>query len=237
MPRSIKTLADINKRRRHTRRVLVYIGIPFVIATVLFSAKVASMSLIANTTVGSYTAQEFTEANQSAERQKLVNIIEGYKAYYNTGTTLIALGSYDSAIGELTTALDMTKDEPKLQCNIRANLAVAYEKTADGKQDDKDAASKLYELAKTTISEADESCRQEGSQSDNSMKDTESRIESKEQEQQDEDTQPPPTPDEQQSQQIEEQINGTAESRQDDEQDREAAKGSPDGKPPVDKPW
>lgn len=239
MTKPKRTLDEVNERRRKVRRILMYIGIPFLIATIVFGAKVVSMNLIAKNTFELYTQQSFSEANLSAERQKIFNVFEGYKAYYNSGTTMISLAAYDDSIAEFKTALGMTKDQPKLQCDVRANLAVAYEKYGDSYvSTDKKKMDKLYESAKKTIAAAHPTCRKGGTQSDNSMTDTEDRIEGKQQkEAEQEQEEVPPTPDEEQIEEIQDQSDGSAEDRTNDEQDNPMGDGTDIGKPPVEKPW
>jgi len=237
-------LAAVNRRRKHLRKWMLIAIIPVAIAILLYGVKVVSMTAFAETTLKTYTNGDLTTAQQSASRLKFANWFEPWKAYFDNGTTMVALGSYDLAVPELDEARaryesgkDLKAKEIKeVSCKIRGNLAIAYEGLGDNQITDKkiDEAQKSYDSAKSIIKDCD----------DENNSDTKERLDTKSSgEAQEQPAEPEPTQEEVDA--IQEQLDANNEERQDDESsdasntsgdytDEDGDQNSPE---PVDKPW
>lgn len=117
---------------RRRRRAMVW-GLPFSLVALLVAAKLISMVLVGQATVAKYEDADYEGALNSAQQQKILNVIEQWKAPYSTGTTYLQLGLNDEARAELESALPLAGGID--QCPVRSNLAIAIERQGDAMLD------------------------------------------------------------------------------------------------------
>ena len=164
-------------RLRRRRKRLMLVGLPFALLALLLAAKFASMLVIGNRTVATYTEGDYEGALNSAQQQKLVNLFEPWKAPYNTGTVYLQLGLNPEARLELEGALSLASGAD--QCPVRSNLAIAIERIGDAElaAGDPDAARTTWEAALAVLEAAPPECPQ--SSSSDPMADTDERLRAK----------------------------------------------------------
>lgn len=234
-------LGAINRRRAKRRRILALAGLPLVALTLLFGLKVGSMYIFTSLSINSYNGSDFNAASQNAERTKIINIFETWKAPFNTGTSLISLGAYDGAVDNLKDSLQLFLNElhnpnnPQvhaIECKIRGNLGVAYEGKADLLIVDKrfDEAQKVYDESLDVM----ESC-----EDNDSVSESIERVQGKKNGDEAEDE---PEPSEEQQEEIEQQLNDNNEKQEEDESSSGQSEDGDDGgssseSEQVDKPW
>lgn len=170
-------------RREHLRKLrkrrgrLMLIGIPFAVLALVVAGKFLSMTMIANNTVSSYSDGEYEAALNSAQQQKIVNVVEQWKAPYNTGTVYLQLGLNPEARVELEAALPLASGAD--QCPIRSNLAIAIERIGDqaATDGDPDAAVTAYQQGLAVLTQAPPECPETTSATP--MEETQARLEAK----------------------------------------------------------
>jgi len=212
---------------------------PAILFVAFFATKVLSMNYFAHNASTSFIEEEYTTSQQNGDRQKLLNFFEPWIAYYNSGTSLLALGAYQEATADLGMSLSLT-DDPMIQCDIRANLAIALERAGDeyAIDDNFDLAQSSFDKSREVLDAADESCLDDQSDPDSSesIEGTQERLDNKgviditmpEEEE----------PDNAAQEQLQEQIDQNAENRQQEEDVQRAEGGAPlPDSQPVDKPW
>ncbi|MGO2111252.1 MAG: hypothetical protein ACTH31_06525 [Pseudoclavibacter sp.] len=174
------------RKMRQRRKRLMLLGIPLAIVLLLVSAKLISMTVIANRTVAAYEIADYEGALNSAQQQKFLNLVERWKAPYNTGTVYLQLGLYDNARVELEAALPLASGAD--ECPIRSNLAIAIERIGDthAQGGDQAAATEAWQQGLAVLSQAPAECPD--STSAVPMSETHQRLEEK--------LNPPEAPDE-----------------------------------------
>ncbi|MBF4458034.1 hypothetical protein [Pseudoclavibacter sp. VKM Ac-2867] len=233
-PRS--ALPDAARAVKRRRRFIVF-SIPFALLAAAFATKLISMSVIADRTVALYSEADYEGSMNSAQQQKFVNILEGWKAPYNTGTSMLQLGLLDEARSELETALPMA--EPPQQCPIRANLAITIERLGDARlaADDTAGAVALWQEALAVVDARDPSCA--STEFEPPTAESTERIQQKLQEQSEaqepsEGEEPPESTQSPEMTELEEKLEQNQQDRQ-DELDQE--RGETEGDSSYDKPW
>lgn len=227
-------LAALRRRRKH----LMLWAIPVAVLVLLVALKLISMVMIGNRTVQSYAAGDHETALNSSQQQKFLNVIEQWKAPYNTGTVYLQLGLNPEARVELEEALGLASGTD--QCPVRANLAIAIERIGDASAEggDRAAAEQAYQQALTVLQEAPPECQQSSSASP--MNETQERVEQKldpqsgEGEEEGEQNGQNEGPDGQTIDELEEQLGNNQDDRQDQITEDEN-QSSNDGY--TDKPW
>lgn len=167
---------QLSKLRRRRKRLML-IGIPFALVALLIAAKFLSMTLIANRTVSSYAAVDYETSLNSAQQQKFLNVVEQWKAPYNTGTVYLQLGLNPEARAELEAALPLASGAD--ECPVRANLAITIERIGDqaAANGDGEAARIAYEEGVAVLAQAPADCPETTSATP--MADTQQRLEAK----------------------------------------------------------
>ncbi|GGA58805.1 hypothetical protein GCM10011490_05960 [Pseudoclavibacter endophyticus] len=165
------------RRLRRRRKRLMLLGIPVAILALLVAAKFLSMTVIANRTVSAYEVADYESALNSAQQQKFLNVVEQWKAPYNTGTVYLQLGLNQEARTELEAALPLASGAD--ECPIRSNLAIAIERIGDqhDADGDGDAAREAWQQALAVLSQAPAECPD--STSSVPMSETQQRLEAK----------------------------------------------------------
>ena len=237
----MKDLREINRKRKSIRKWMLIAAIPAMLAVALYGVKVISMNEFASSSSASYVNGDMTAAQQSAGRLKFANWFETWKASFNNGTTLIALGSYDLAVPELKTALSdfeqgkdiKDKKVKEISCEIRGNLAIAYEGFGDNQITDKefDKAQSSYDEAKAVIKDCD----------DESSNGTKERLDEKEKATEGDEQPKEDEPTKEEVEEIQDQLDKNNEDRQDEESSEDNGEveggGGDSTSEPVDKPW
>jgi tetratricopeptide (TPR) repeat protein len=246
---TIRSFEEENKRRKTLRLVLFLISIPFLCMITLFGLKVLDMTTNATESVNFFNEDNFTESANAADKQKENNFIQPWLAYYNAGTAMAGDKNYESGVEDLTKALELVGDKVA-QCQIRANLAVAYEKYGDEFTQAKNTleAETQYASALKVIEEAPQDCFPPNSGSSESeegesLEGTEERVESKQEGGEGGDK--PATPDDEGSEatpaeatpeeKIEKQLEQSNEDRASNEAEERGSESTPSN--PVEKPW
>lgn len=175
------TLAERNERERlraqKLRKRLFLWAIPLAILVALLAIKLISMSIVGGRSVSLYEGGDYEGSLNSSQQQKFVNIIERWKAPYNTGTNYLQLGLLPEARAELESALPLAS--PLEQCPIRSNLAITLERMGDAElaAGRVNEARDLWMQGLTVLDQAAPECDE--STSDEPMDDTQQRIEEK----------------------------------------------------------
>jgi tetratricopeptide (TPR) repeat protein len=212
--------------------------IPAILVAAFMVIKVTSMNFFAGAVVSSFASSEYTSSQQNSDRLKLINAFEPWIAYYNSGTSLLALGAFFEAAKDLEVSLTLTAD-PLIKCDIQANLAVAYEQYGEELiiDDQFDEAQAYFDRAQEVIDSTDERCRDGETNPDaaNSLNNTQDRLDGKEEEE------PPPPqepePSERQQEELQEEIDQNREDQQEQEDQQRAGGGGLPESEPIDKPW
>ncbi|MGO1398905.1 MAG: hypothetical protein ACTHYJ_11010 [Brevibacterium yomogidense] len=168
-------------RHRSSRGRLIAAG-----AVILVLLAVAAWSGLTHWQLARASAQfesgDYTAAQESADRFLDMSPFERHKGHFAAGTALAGDGALDEAEAELETALSTApaRDE----CAVRVNLALVQEGQADAFRDadDVDAANDRYDAARTTLREAPEECRPDGSGQDEEMDSQEQRVDESQEE-------------------------------------------------------
>ncbi|KAB1657303.1 hypothetical protein F8O01_08655 [Pseudoclavibacter chungangensis] len=215
---------------RRRRRAMVW-GLPFSLVALLVAAKLISMVLVGQATVAKYEDADYEGALNSAQQQKILNVIEQWKAPYSTGTTYLQLGLNDEARAELESALPLAGGID--QCPVRSNLAIAIERQGDAMLDagDSEGARDHWTQALAVLEQQPAECTESTSKA--AMDESEQRIRAK--------LDPPPpdaaqepeeTPPPEQEDELEDQLEENQQDRQDliDENSGSGGGGT-------DKPW
>ncbi|PPF47128.1 hypothetical protein C5B85_02315 [Pseudoclavibacter sp. AY1F1] len=230
---ALPSAAAAAKRRRR----FILFSIPFALIAAAFAAKLISMSVIADRTVALYSEPDYEGSMNSAQQQKFVNILESWKAPYNTGTSMLQLGLLDEARSELETALPLA--EPPQQCPIRANLAITIERQGDARlaADDTAGAVALWQEALAVLDARDPSCA--STEFEPPAVESTERIQQKLQQQSEtqepnEGEEPPESTQSPEMTELEEKLQQNQQERQ-DELDQE--RGETEGDASHDKPW
>jgi|GEM_PF-2417649 len=183
VPPSLEVLERIDRRERmRRRRRLMLWPIPIALIMLLVAAKLLAMTIIAHVALGQYNEEDYESSLNTSQLNKHANVVERWKAHYNTGTSALQLNILDQARAELEQALSLAR--PQDACPIRANLAITIERQGDAALEagDPDRARALWQEAKQVLAEQHESCSE--SSSGQPMQQTDQRLDEKLQEQQ-----------------------------------------------------
>lgn len=170
-------LLAAERRRRRQRRIFVLVAVPLAIVMGLIGCKLIAQHIAASVVTGQYADGNFEGALNTSSQLHWLNIVETWKADYNTGTSLLAAEAYDEARAAFESALGLA--QPREQCPIRANLAITIESQGDDayfKSDFENAHAHYVEALKV-ITEADPTCAD--SSATGSLRESEPRIREK----------------------------------------------------------
>lgn len=144
---------------RRLRRRLILFSLPVVIVVFAIAVKLVAMTLMGSFATAAYEREDYPQVVNLSRAQTVLNVIDPWKAHYNTGTALAKQGLIDAARPELERALELAA--PDQQCPVRVNLALTIEAQGDaivaasGKTPE---AVDLYQQSLAVIQAADESC-------------------------------------------------------------------------------
>ncbi|MCB7134977.1 hypothetical protein [Cellulosimicrobium marinum] len=135
------------RRARLRRRGWWVLGtLPLVLALVLFGFKLALLAPLASFARHDYDDGAYADAAGTYGAQRTLNLVDPWKAHFNTGTALAAeqnTWSLYDATTSLHRAYELAEGEtPEVRCAVQTNLALAYELTGDDElaQADEEAA-------------------------------------------------------------------------------------------------
>ena len=125
--------ADALRARRLRRRALMLLlPVPLLVAALVLGLKLAFLPVTASYASDRYEARDYTEAATSFGLHKTMNVVDPWKAWFNTGTASHRAGDDSSAITDLHRAYDLAEDEePLVRCQVQVNLSIAYETSGD----------------------------------------------------------------------------------------------------------
>ena len=171
------------RKRPYDPRVSKRIGIavvaslPVAVLLGVVIIKLVFMMLFAQLSIG-YAASGDYKAALSVARWNLIgNVVDPWRAYYNTGTAELGLELYDDSRNSLSYALQ-TAPLPE-SCMVRTNLALAIEGQGDiaNEIDEFEQAALYYDQAVAMLDNMPDECASE-SPSDSDSSDSESEDES-----------------------------------------------------------
>ncbi len=90
----LRSYEEENLRRKKFRLVFLFIAIPLLAIILIYDGKIASMFSNAQASVDHFAAQEYDQSRDAGDKQKNLNFIESWLAYYNAGTARVALHTY-----------------------------------------------------------------------------------------------------------------------------------------------
>ncbi|MBD7951441.1 MULTISPECIES: hypothetical protein [Oerskovia] len=124
--------AAMRTRRLRRRALLLLLPLPLLVAALVLGAKLVSLPVVASYASGRYDAGDYTDAAASFGLQKTMNLVDPWKAWFNTGTAAHRAGDDTAAISDLHRAYDLAEDEePMVRCRIQVNLSISYETSGD----------------------------------------------------------------------------------------------------------
>ncbi|OCI32252.1 hypothetical protein [Oerskovia enterophila] len=124
--------AALRSRRLRRRALLLLLSIPLLIAALVLGTKLAFLPVIASMGSDRYDAGDHSGAADLFDLQKTMNVVDPWKAWFNTGTARHRTGDDYTAISDLHRAYDLAEgEEPMVRCRIQINLSIAYETSGD----------------------------------------------------------------------------------------------------------
>jgi tetratricopeptide (TPR) repeat protein len=144
---------------KQTRRRMVLLSLPVVLLALFVAWKLISMPLLAQRGIDAYEQGNFDRSIEASDSLMFLNVAEPWIPYFNRGTAHAAGQAYSDATDDLAEALERAPRERR--CEVRVNLALAWEKQGDSYFDAGyfAGAIKLYETAKAVLDAgADEGC-------------------------------------------------------------------------------
>ncbi|MHA7134690.1 hypothetical protein [Oerskovia turbata] len=130
-PRSPRAAA-VRTRRLRRRALLLLVPLPVLVVALALGAKLALLPLLASSAADRNAAGAHASAAEIFGLQKTANVVEPWKAWFNTGTATHEAGDDPTAISDLHRAYDLARDEaPMVRCRVQINLSIAYETSGD----------------------------------------------------------------------------------------------------------
>lgn len=202
----LKTFDEINASRKRTRIISTLILIPFLLVVGFLGYKISEMYITSQIAIDKFASSEAEETSDEqretdlAEADKLTAGLENgffvdrWIALYNRGTVLTANTEYAQAIEKFQLAINEISSEDPNVCLIYANLAIANERYGDefAANDATTDAEYWYDQALLVVENAPAICSpppnngegdsEEPTEAEESLENTEERVEGKQQE-------------------------------------------------------
>lgn len=176
---------------------MFWISIPFAIVGLVFSFKFLSLAPTAQQAIDAFDRGSYETSASVSSSLLEWNIVEQWIPYFNRGDALMAGEAYVEAIDDLEKALELAPAEK--QCDVRVNLALAWELLADGYVEGGfyQGAVLLYEASEAVINAAGDECapppNEQPEDSSQQIEESKERVEEKKQDAEDRrDAQPKP---------------------------------------------
>jgi hypothetical protein len=124
------------RRARLRRRAWWLVGtLPVVLALVVLGVRLTAMVPLATFAKGDYDDGEHADAAGTYGSLRTLNLVEPWKAHFDTGTAQAAAGdvwNLAEAVRSLDEAYALAADEPpEVRCMVQTNLALAHELSGD----------------------------------------------------------------------------------------------------------
>jgi len=98
----------------------------------VLGVKLAFLPVIASMGSDDYDTGDYSGAADLFDVQKTMNVVDPWKAWFNTGTARHSSGDDYTAINDLHRAYDLAEgEEPMVRCRIQINLSISYETSGD----------------------------------------------------------------------------------------------------------
>ncbi len=136
-----------------SRRRLLLGVLPVCLLLLGFAGKVAVMEQAAHTGLAAYRAGDFRAAGGAFDRNRSLNVLEGWVAPFDTGDARYRAGDFEGAVEDFTVALDAVPHAQ--ECTVRINLAMAYERLGDAaaERGDSAGARTAYEAGRVALTD------------------------------------------------------------------------------------
>ena len=147
-----------DQKRTFRRWLMFWISLPVAIVGLVFSFKLLSMAPTAQTAIDAFDRGSYQTSADVSSSLLEWNIAEQWIPYFNRGDALLGSESYVESIDDLEKALELAPVEK--QCDVRVNLALAWELLADGYVEGGfyQGAVLLYEASEAVMDAAGEEC-------------------------------------------------------------------------------
>ncbi|WP_265520122.1 hypothetical protein [Oerskovia flava] len=144
--------ARLRTARLRRRRLLLGVTAPLMLVALVLGFKLAFLPVMASFALSSYEEGDFRRAASVYGSQRTLNIVEPWKAHFNTGTANLQDGAYYDAITSLRVAYDHAVDaEPMVRCTIQTNMSLAYEDMGDSDMEYAEQVSAELEAVETAL--------------------------------------------------------------------------------------
>lgn len=149
---------DFEVIRKRRCKQLLRIALPIVAILLLVASKLLTPALFTHQAVLGISSQQYSAALKWLAPLKIINVIEPYKAYYNSGIAYYGQQQYTDAEQSFRRALEKSNGEN--ECKIRINLILSIEKDADQLRanNDIDGAIVRYDGAKAVLLDSQAPC-------------------------------------------------------------------------------
>jgi tetratricopeptide (TPR) repeat protein len=119
-----------NRARLRLRRKLLLFGLPVVLVLTVLAGWILSRPLIAADALIDYSRGGFTSSADTFGSLLEPNVLEPWIPYFDRGVALAAAEDYVPAIDDFERALTLVPESR--ECEVVVNLALGWEKLADG---------------------------------------------------------------------------------------------------------
>jgi len=233
------------QKRKLRRWLMFWISLPVAIVGIVFSFKLISMVPTAQMAIDAFDRGSYETSATVSSSLLDWNLAEQWIPYFNRGDALLGGEYYVEAIDDLEKALELAPVEK--QCDVRVNLALAWELLADGYVAGGfyQGAVLLYEASEAVMDAAGDECApppdEQPEDSSQQLKESQERVEEKKEDAESRrDAQPQPeegdsqTETERKLEELGQNESEGAQEKADDDSGERAGEG--DGGYP-DKPW
>ncbi len=116
---------------RRRRRRLVLASLPVAVLLVLVAARLLTLNVVHDRTLGAYTVGDAERTMTWAQRQGWVNVVEQFRAPFAVGDAHILTGHYALARPWFEQAFELVPKGGIDDCKVRVNLGLTYEALGD----------------------------------------------------------------------------------------------------------
>lgn len=151
-------LVDTESLRLARRKKLALYSLPLLVIALLVSLKLLSLGTLTSISDSNFTKKNYSMSEAWLRPLEVLNLIEPYIVQYNLANVQFSRSNYTSAVDLYRGALETV---PKnRECAVRINLALSLEALADKDASQKkyDQAILLYDQAKATLFDGEDSC-------------------------------------------------------------------------------
>jgi len=167
---------------RRRRRRLVLASLPVAVLLVLVAARLLTLNVVHDRTLGAYTAGDSERAMTWAQRQGWVNVVEQFRAPFAVGDAHLLTGHYALARPWFEQAFELVPKGGVDDCKVRVNLGLTYEALGDDAKarERTDEWKQFYDKGIRITKERPPLCdAPEGGQTGNQLQQAQQRMEQK----------------------------------------------------------